>query len=50
MQELKVLMIWDLLSFEIDGSEGVLLFYPTKFSINDFDITTLSYNIDDNII
>jgi hypothetical protein len=35
--------------FAIDGSEGVLLFYPTKFSVNDFDVTTLSYNIDDNL-
>jgi hypothetical protein len=34
----------------IDGSEGVLLFYPTKFSINDFDVTTLSYNINDNLL
>jgi hypothetical protein len=43
---------YDMGSFEleIDGSEGVLLFYPTKFSINDFDITTLSYNINDNIL
>jgi hypothetical protein len=35
--------------FIVDGSEGVLLFYPTKFSINDFDVTTLSYNINDNV-
>jgi hypothetical protein len=35
--------------FAIDGSEGVLLFYPTKFSVNDFDVTTLSYNINDNL-
>jgi hypothetical protein len=34
----------------IDGSEGVLLFYPTKFSINDFDVTTLSYNINDSLL
>jgi hypothetical protein len=42
---------YDMGSFEliIDGSEGVLLFYPTKFSINDFDVTTLSYNISDNL-
>ena len=36
--------------FSIDGSEGVLQFYPTKFSVNDFDITTLSYNINDNLL
>jgi hypothetical protein len=42
---------YDMGSFDliIDGSEGVLLFYPTKFAINDFHITTLSYNIDDNL-
>jgi hypothetical protein len=42
---------YDMGSFDlaIDGSEGVLLFYPTKFSINDFDVTTLSYNINDNL-
>jgi hypothetical protein len=32
-----------------DGAEGVLLFFPTKSTINDFDICTLSYNISDNV-
>jgi hypothetical protein len=32
-----------------DGTEGVLLFFPTKSIINDFDICTLSYNINDNV-
>ena len=32
-----------------DGTEGVLLFFPTKSTINDFDICTLSYNINDNV-
>jgi len=32
-----------------DGTEGILLFFPTKSAINDFDICTLSYNISDNI-
>jgi hypothetical protein len=32
-----------------DGAEGVLLFFPTKSTINDFDICTLSYNINDNL-
>jgi hypothetical protein len=43
---------YDMGSFDlaIDGSEGVLLFFPTKFSINDFDVTTLSYNINDNLL
>ena len=35
--------------FSIEGSEGVLNFYPTKFSINDYTITTLSYNLADSI-
>lgn len=50
-QYARVESTYDMGSFDfvIDGSEGVLLFYPTKFSINDFDITTLSYNIDDNL-
>jgi hypothetical protein len=51
-QYARVENTYDMGSFDlgIDGSEGVLLFYPTKFSINDFDITTLSYNINDNIL
>ena len=34
-------------SFSIVGSEGQLQFYPTQSSVNDYWITTLSYNIDD---
>jgi hypothetical protein len=50
-QYARVESTYDMGSFDlsIDGSEGVLLFYPTKFAINDFQITTLSYNIDDNL-
>jgi hypothetical protein len=50
-QYARVESTYDMGSFDlaIDGSEGVLLFYPTKFSINDFDITTLSYNINDSL-
>lgn len=36
--------------FSISGLEGQLLFYPTKSSINDYDITCLSYNIDDVLL
>jgi len=32
-----------------DGNEGVLTFFPTKSTNNDFDLCTLSYNISDNI-
>ncbi len=31
--------------FSITGTDGQLLFYPTKSTINDFNVTTLSYNI-----
>jgi hypothetical protein len=31
--------------FSIDGSEGVLQFYPTKYEINDYDITSLAYDL-----
>jgi hypothetical protein len=48
----RVENVYDMGSFDlsIDGTEGVLQFYPTKFSINDFDVTTLSYNINDNLL
>ena len=51
-QYARVESTYDMGSFDItiDGTDGVLLFYPTKFSINDFDITTLSYNINDNLL
>ena len=35
--------------FTVQGTDGQLLFYPTRSTINDFDITCLSYNIDDNL-
>jgi hypothetical protein len=51
-QYARVESTYDMGSFDItiDGTDGVLQFFPTKFSINDFDVTTLSYNIDDNIL
>ena len=36
--------------FSISGTEGELLFFPTKFSVNDYNITALSYNLDDNLL
>ena len=50
-QYARIESTYDMGSFDfvIDGTEGVLLFYPTKSSINDFDVTTLSYNINDNL-
>jgi hypothetical protein len=42
---------YDMGSFDlaIDDTEGILRFYPTKFAVNDFRITTLSYNINDDL-
>ena len=35
--------------FNIIGTEGNLLFYPTKYSINDYDVNTVSIDIRDTI-
>jgi hypothetical protein len=50
-QYAKVKSTYDMGSFDItiDGSDGVLQFFPTKFNVNNFDVTTLSYNINDNL-
>lgn len=47
----RVESAYDMGSFDlsIDGSEGVLNFYPTKYSINDFDVTKLSYNLNEDL-
>ena len=36
--------------FSISGTEGQLLFYPNRSSVNDYDITTISYNLNDNYL
>ena len=36
--------------FSISGSEGELLFFPNRSSVNDYDITSLSYNLNDNYL
>ena len=36
--------------FQIAGSEGKLLFYPTKSAVNDYDITALAFNLNDNYL
>ena len=40
---------YDLGSFEfgIEGTDGILFFYPTNYTVNDYDVTILSYNISD---
>lgn len=42
---------YDLGSFDfaVSGSDGILNYYPTKFTVNDYDVATLSYNIKDNL-
>ena len=36
--------------FNISGTTGQLQFFPEKSSVNDYDITVLSYNLDDNLL
>ena len=36
--------------FSISGSDGQLLFYPTKSSVNDYNVVTMSYDIDDEVL
>ena len=36
--------------FAISGSEGQLNFYPVKYSVNDYFVASLSYNLDDNLL
>lgn len=45
----RVETYYDLGSFDfsISGNEGLILFYPTKYKVNDYDVTTLTYNIKD---
>ena len=51
-QYARVESVYDQGSFDfaISGTDGELLFYPTKSSVNDFDITALSYNLNDNFL
>jgi len=35
--------------FVISGDEGNLLFYPSKYSINDFDVSTVSHSINNTV-
>jgi len=44
--------VLDLGSFDaiVDGSEGVLQFYPNRFTVNDYEIRTLSFNVRDNLV
>jgi hypothetical protein len=46
----RVESVYDLGSFDftIEGNEGLILFYPTKYEINDYNVSMLSYNLKDN--
>ena len=46
----RVETTYDLGSFDfsIEGTDGLILFYPTKYRVNDYNVTVLSYNIKDN--
>ena len=46
----RVESVYDLGSFDfsVEGTEGLILFYPTKYKVNDYDVTTLSYNLKDS--
>ena len=36
--------------FSISGSDGQLLFFPTKATVNDYHLTSISYNLNDNYL
>ena len=36
--------------FTISGSDGQLLFYPTRYTVNDYQLAVISYNLDDNLL
>jgi hypothetical protein len=48
----RVESVYDLGSFDfsIDGNEGLILFYPTNYKVNDYQVTTLSYNLKDSLV
>ena len=51
-QYAKIDNVYDLGSFDfqISGTEGQVLFYPTRYKKNDYYVATLSYNLDDNFL
>ena len=36
--------------FNVSGTDGNLLFFPTRSTVNDYDVNVLSYNLDDNFL
>ena len=51
-QYARVESVYDQGSFDFrtSGDNGEILFYPTRYTVNDFWITSLSYNLGDNIL
>lgn len=47
----RVETVLDLGSFDFNivGTEGQLLFYPTKYAVNDYNLSHVAYNIEDTI-
>ena len=35
--------------FDVAGTEGRLLFYPTKYQFNDYNVSSMGYNIEDAV-
>jgi hypothetical protein len=48
----RVETVLDLGSFDFNivGEEGQLFFYPTKYAINDYNLSHVAYNIEDTIV
>ena len=48
----RVESVYDLGSFdfEVEDSEGLILFYPQRYRVNDYDVTTLTYNVKDSFV
>ena len=51
-QYARVETVYDQGSFDfaISGSDGQLQFFPVNSSVNDYDITSISYNLNDNYL
>ena len=48
----RIETVYDLGSFDANilGTTGRLLWYPRNYKVNDYDITAISYHIDDNLL
>ena len=36
--------------FSVSGDDGQLLFYPVNYSVNDYNVGAIAYNLDDNLL